>query len=208
MANRIGRYLANNIPGGLALVVAISGTAYAAATIGSADIIDESVRSVDVKNGAISSSDLRDGSVLERDVGAIRWRVVTNPERSENCVVDPPKVGQFCALQFATWTNSGDPWQKARFGRDASGTVFVQGMVHQWGESAGSGEYSPVFILPPGYRPAGVLMFTVSCHVNAIEDGTGSVEVRPSGDIYFREGYTPCNATNSVSISGISFPAS
>src|SRR3954469_22536714 len=48
----------------LALFVALGGTgAYAANTIGSADVIDESLLSQDVKNGEVKSSDLGTNSV-------------------------------------------------------------------------------------------------------------------------------------------------
>lgn len=43
----------------MALVVAMGGTSYAAAMIGSADIKDDSVRSVDVKDGTLKKRDLR-----------------------------------------------------------------------------------------------------------------------------------------------------
>jgi hypothetical protein len=47
----------------LALFVALSGTAYAANTVGSADIIDESILSRDIKNGRIGTPDLHPNSV-------------------------------------------------------------------------------------------------------------------------------------------------
>jgi hypothetical protein len=62
----------------LALFVALGGTAYAAATIGSAEIVDESIQSVDVKNGqvktadialdAITSNRINNGSVLNSEI--------------------------------------------------------------------------------------------------------------------------------------------
>lgn len=49
----------------IALSFAMSGTAYAAATIGSADVIDESLKSVDLKNGeAVRSEDVVNDTVL------------------------------------------------------------------------------------------------------------------------------------------------
>jgi hypothetical protein len=50
-----------------ALVVAASGTSYAAATIGSADIRNDSIRSVDVQNESLLSRDVRDGALRARD---------------------------------------------------------------------------------------------------------------------------------------------
>lgn len=43
----------------LALSIAIGGTSYAAATIGSRDIIDNSVRSIDVRDGTLRKADLK-----------------------------------------------------------------------------------------------------------------------------------------------------
>ena len=42
----------------LALFVALGGTAYAANTVGSDDIIDESIQSVDIKNQTITTKDI------------------------------------------------------------------------------------------------------------------------------------------------------
>jgi hypothetical protein len=47
----------------LALFVALGGTAYAANTIGSADIIDESILSADIKDGEVKGSELKKNAV-------------------------------------------------------------------------------------------------------------------------------------------------
>ncbi|WP_205473950.1 hypothetical protein [Nocardioides sp. SYSU D00038] len=54
----------------LALVVACSGGAYAAAKIGSAQIKDNSVQSRDVRNGTLTGRDVKDGSLTPADVRA------------------------------------------------------------------------------------------------------------------------------------------
>jgi hypothetical protein len=53
----------------LALFIALGGSAYAAEKIriGSAQIIDNSVRSVDLRNNDVQSADVRDGSLLAAD---------------------------------------------------------------------------------------------------------------------------------------------
>jgi hypothetical protein len=48
----IGRHLGRNAVAYLALVVATSGTAYAAATISSAQVVNNSLRSVDLRDRA------------------------------------------------------------------------------------------------------------------------------------------------------------
>jgi hypothetical protein len=49
-----------DVVGTLALVVATSGTAYAAATINSGDLVDNSVRSRDVRDGTVRLTDIND----------------------------------------------------------------------------------------------------------------------------------------------------
>lgn len=53
----------------LALFMAMSGTAYAAATIDSTDVVDESIKSVDLKNGAaVKSEDVVNESLSGQDI--------------------------------------------------------------------------------------------------------------------------------------------
>ena len=51
-----------------ALFAALSGTAYAANTIRSTDIVNGQVKSVDLANGAVTSPKLKDGGVAARDL--------------------------------------------------------------------------------------------------------------------------------------------
>jgi hypothetical protein len=68
----------------LALFVAVGGTgAYAADTIGSSDIIDESILSQDIKQGEVRSSDLRGNSVLTGEIAAGN---VTNTDLADGAV--------------------------------------------------------------------------------------------------------------------------
>lgn len=72
MFRRIGSHLANQWMGALSLALVVGGgTAYAAGTVGSADIIDESVRSVDLLNNQIRSVDVRDDSQTGGGLGAV-----------------------------------------------------------------------------------------------------------------------------------------
>lgn len=69
----IGRHVAGNLVGYLALVVALGGTGYAAATINSADVQDNSLRSADIRNdasagGGLTAQDLRASSVRSSEV--------------------------------------------------------------------------------------------------------------------------------------------
>ena len=69
MLRRLPIYLRQNVLALLALFVALgTGTAYAANTIGSADIIDGQVKSVDVANQDLTSADIKDGAINTFDV--------------------------------------------------------------------------------------------------------------------------------------------
>src|SRR3954453_4142843 len=70
MASRLRRKLTfANVCSFIALVVALgTGGAYAANTIGSDDIIDESIQSVDLKNGQVQTSDLGIGAVTSQKI--------------------------------------------------------------------------------------------------------------------------------------------
>src|SRR5438067_292925 len=72
MARQLRRRLTfANVCSLLALVVALgTGSAYAANTIGSSDIIDESIQSVDIKNGEVRQGDSNDGGVTFNVGGA------------------------------------------------------------------------------------------------------------------------------------------
>jgi hypothetical protein len=70
----------SNVVASIALFAALgTGGAYAANTIGSSDVIDESLQSVDIKNGEVKNSDIRNsaitslkinnGSVLNAELG-------------------------------------------------------------------------------------------------------------------------------------------
>jgi hypothetical protein len=62
----------------VALFVALGGVGYAAATIGSAQIKNNSVRSVDIKNNDVRSKDIRNNSVTSSDIrnGTVRGKDV------------------------------------------------------------------------------------------------------------------------------------
>lgn len=56
------------VAGAAVLMVLTSGTAYAAAHIGSDDIIDNSIKSRDIKNGQLKSVDVKDGGIKTADI--------------------------------------------------------------------------------------------------------------------------------------------
>jgi hypothetical protein len=68
MASRVSAHIRSNIVGYVAVFIALSGTAYAADTIGSSDVIDESLLSQDLKNGEVRSSDIDNGGISTDDI--------------------------------------------------------------------------------------------------------------------------------------------
>jgi hypothetical protein len=69
MPRKSGRLTYANVVSTIALIIALAGgTAYAAATIGSDDVIDNSLKSVDVRDGTLKAVDVADGSLGGADL--------------------------------------------------------------------------------------------------------------------------------------------
>ena len=68
MSGRIRAHLRTHVIGYVALFVALSGTAYAANTVGSQDIINGEVKSVDIGNTEVKSADIGAGEVMNQDI--------------------------------------------------------------------------------------------------------------------------------------------
>ncbi len=64
MLSRFRDHFHSNVVGYLALFVALGGTAYAINTVGSSDVVNESLLSEDIKNLQVNTSDLAVGSVF------------------------------------------------------------------------------------------------------------------------------------------------
>lgn len=81
----VGRHLAHNAVAYLALAMATSGTAYAAATIGSAEVVDDSLRSIDIRddtstNGGLAGSDIRPNTLTNLDIAEQTLEKVPNAD--------------------------------------------------------------------------------------------------------------------------------
>ena len=68
MSARIREHIRSNAYGLIAIFIALGGTAYAANTVGSADIINESILSQDIQNGQVMSGDLANNQIRSADV--------------------------------------------------------------------------------------------------------------------------------------------
>jgi hypothetical protein len=72
----------------MALVVACSGTAYAAATIGSAQIVNDSVRSIDVKNNNLTGTDIKNGTLSTLDLSSTAQQSLQTTFRADGTMVE------------------------------------------------------------------------------------------------------------------------
>src|SRR6266852_699109 len=69
MSRRLRAHLRANVVGYVAVFLALGGTAWAAGTIGTRDVVNDSLKSVDLKdNAAVGSQDVIDGSLTGDDV--------------------------------------------------------------------------------------------------------------------------------------------
>jgi hypothetical protein len=185
---RLGRPTYGNVAGTLALLIAMSGTAYAAASVGSADVIDDSLRSVDLKNGAVKQVDLKP---------AERWHEVGNPGE--------PAFGQVVISGYVlSWFNQtfGGVHERAGFYRDPYGRVYLKGTVcAQWENNSSCSAVAgkdhsefAIFRLPKGYRPGHKLVFSAMS-----ANGSIRVDVSATGDVL-----TDLNVPAWLALDGIS----
>jgi hypothetical protein len=98
----------------LAFVVLGGGAAYAANTIGSSDIINESILSQDLKNGAVQSADVANGTLQGADIAS---RAIASAK-----VVDESLTGGDVADGSLTSSDVAD--------ESLSGTDILNGTVH------------------------------------------------------------------------------
>jgi hypothetical protein len=166
------------------------GTAYAANTIGSSDIIDNSVQGVDIKDRTIRPPDL---------VGA-PWISVLPASGAISCGASP---GRFCSSPdgSTSWQNYQNGYQGARFRRDATNTVTLQGRVSYV-------QHGPLittaFVLPVNYRPSGNLVFPVNCGDLNLYDISGAIQISTGGVVDWYHNDKCVGAW--FDLSGISFP--
>jgi hypothetical protein len=122
----------------LALSLALGGTAFAAATIGTSDIkdgavttpklADDAVKAPKIYNGAVSAPKIRDGAVRTKKIadGHVRAPDLgTITERSESAII-PPGSGQVIAE-----CNSGE--RVLSGGHSTLGTNVVNSYSYRWG---------------------------------------------------------------------------
>lgn len=120
MWGKFARHLKSNAVGYIALFVAMSGTAYAATTIGSPQVINNSLKSIDLKNGkAVGGIDVIDNSLSGRDIS----------ESDVNLSRVAARARSTAAQQTTGTTPVPIPLSGASFTQSANGTL-TEILVH------------------------------------------------------------------------------
>jgi hypothetical protein len=144
----------------ISLFVALGGVGYAAATIGSGDIRNNSIRSEDIRNRTIRGKDVRNRTISGRQIKAPRYREVGSPGQ-------PPFQNGVA--------NFSDSYSSAAFLKDNEGFVHLKGTVTATSNSQNG---TVAFTLPRGYRPLRTLDIGVIA-----SNSVGFVYVRPNGEV-------------------------
>ena len=188
------------------------GTAYAANTIGSTDIIDGQVASVDIKDQDILSADVKDQSLTTFDVSTFLGvdvvdGTLTGADVGDNSLTGADIDESSLALAvepvtpvpasgtngFATqWGNDSDFGGPAGYWKDPTGLVHLRGAVTRLGDMAGP----RIFTLPEGYRPAFGELFTVGTQSAT----PAQVQIAANGQVQAYSG-----SVSDLSLSGITF---
>ena len=212
-------------------LVLAGGTAYAANTIGSSDIINESILSQDLKNGqvtvadiatnAVGSVEIANGQVTRSDlVPPEPWHVVGPGSASVNRCNNAANTAVFCSDPHPLgegaipWHNFGGGYATAAFYKDQLGIVHLRGLVVAGVEDITSApNLKGIFRLPVAYRPASNRVFSSvgPDEIHEWEVAPGRVDVNADGMVTFVEdcssdvGLCSTAAADHLSLEGISF---
>jgi hypothetical protein len=212
-----------NVVASLALFIALGGVAWAAATIKSGDVVDNSLKSVDLKDGkGVQGADVVPDSLTGGAIDESSLNEVPSAQDAET--LDDKDSGEFQAVgsdgwttlppapagQFCGWSNYGGEFADAAYFRDQEGIVHLRGLVRAVDGSnvaCGNGSSSDWRIndinpLPLGYRPEDRVMSTVSSN-----DKPGRVDVTANfGFVVMENNYpTFADAKQWLQLDGISF---
>jgi hypothetical protein len=154
----------------IALFVALGGVGYAAATIGSAEVKNNSLRTQDIRNRTIRGKDVRNNTLAAKQIKDPRFHDVGQPGE--------PGF-QNGAANYLPRDGNGQPrdiYSRAGFLKDSEGFVHLKGTVTVALTQAQSTKV--IFTLPRGHRPRRIL------DIGTIAEGrAGFVYVHPNGEV-------------------------
>jgi hypothetical protein len=157
----------------IALFVALGGVGYAAATIGSAQIRNNSIRTQDIRNRTIRGKDIRSNSVAAKQI--------KNPERYHEVGTPGEPAFKNGAANFVPTDKNGNPlpnpYSTTAFLKDNEGFVHLRGTL----SAVDTGRVA--FTLPSGYRPRRILDIGVIAGNFSGGNSIGYVYVHPNGDV-------------------------
>lgn len=193
-----------------ALVVALAGTGYAALSlprnsVGAKQLKKNSVTGAKVKNRTLTGKDIN-----LKKLGTVPAASHASTADTASALSPPEALHLIGAPGEAPFLNGakglpseeGIAFQKAGYYKDHEGIVHLQGIVLS-GKGGGISSTTPIFQLPPGYRPtAGTLLVLASGPSELLIGGGGTTikGVNLEGDVLGQEETT-------VLLDGISFRA-
>jgi len=161
----------SNVVSTLCLLLLLGGgAAYAAShlsknSVGSKQLKRNAVTTAKVKNEAITSAKVKKGTLTGSDINLKKLGTVPSAEHAAGADVanslapaEPiHMVGDPGQVPFLNGAENfpGEPpfrFQKAGFYKDHDGVVHLKGAVRA-GKGGAFGPFTPIFNLPPGYRP-------------------------------------------------------
>ena len=178
-----------NVMATIAVFIALGGVTWAAATIDSGDVVNNSLKSVDLKDGqGVKAADVAPGELVTP--GSEGWQPLDLYDNVELC----------------HWVNYGAGFNPAGMLRDPAGFVHFRGLIKVVdGNSLACGQPDDAFLLndylPQGYRPANRELFSITSNGKP-----GRVDVLSNGMPQIEVGYpTFPDAKAWVSLDGISY---
>jgi hypothetical protein len=189
MIRKLLAHLRGQWMGALALFLVLAGgSAYAANTIFSEDIVNGEVKSPDIGNNQVYSADVRDDTLSN---GGLRSADIANGQVAQadlqsaegwhevGALGEPPFLGATVPIPGTwMWTNYDTGHNSAAFYRDPYGRVHLKGLVRVGGLDGNAEMLDDIFQLPAGYRPAKEIEFATSS-----EGAFARVDVTPAGAV-------------------------
>ncbi|MEH3052423.1 MAG: hypothetical protein PGN13_00250 [Patulibacter minatonensis] len=188
-----------------AMFVALGGTSYAVAklpkgSVGAEQLRTGAVTENKVANGAISAAKLAPGVSLSGPRGPRGVEGPVGPAGPTGAPGAPATIplATWRSLELAPgWANYSNDFAAAGFSKDASGRVFLRGLL----TNAPGGINRAIGILPEGYRPQKWEIFPALGGGDTLTPTR--VDIFPSGVVYLRAG--DATPSSFLSLGDISF---